>query len=659
MNSLIQVINKLQEVFSVIGQHDINLPQIVVVGTQSSGKSSVLESLVGQSFLPRGTGIVTRAPLVLQMIKYTDKQRTDIRNRTKIENLNQWAVFHHKPKEIFYDFDLVRKEIEIRTDQLAGSNKGITHDQIILKVYTDLFDLTFVDLPGITKVPVGDQPEDIDEQIQALITHYVEKPNSIILAVVTANTDPSTSESLKIARKMDPNGQRTIAVVTKLDLIDKGTLQDAAELLCGRKIPVKLGIIGVVNRSQKDINDNKPLKETIKSEKQFLKENYPDIYKKHGNSALANTLQQILIMHIKETYPVLKKELENMKTTLEAELMKLKTPDSNASFILGILKDINKSYCDTINGNRKDISENEITGGAKISSIINKNYLKVVDDIDPLIDLPESKISNILLNAAGTQKSSFVNEKALQNMISRQLQYLIEPSLNIVDLVSGEMLKIFDTIDKSILDQLARFPILNYDVRSVLDNMLEDTLIAIKEFIKSYIDTQQECINTSNPDFIFQLVKKNEKVKDMYVTQVVKVDSCNKPYYPDNEKEQEEQKKQILLQMLSGINDLDQSLETSKQVKLHQNLTQCYFDFIRRNVRDFVPKRIQHKMVDNILLNFDKYMIVHVFEKYLIENKFAEILIEEEGVIEDRELAMKKLNAVKSALKVMVDIQLM
>jgi len=55
-------------------------------------------------------------------------------------------------------------------------------------------------LPGITKVPVGDQPDDIDVQIQELILKYVQRPNSIILAVVTANTDPSISESLKIAR---------------------------------------------------------------------------------------------------------------------------------------------------------------------------------------------------------------------------------------------------------------------------------------------------------------------------------------------------------------------------------------------------------------------------------------------------------------------------
>ena len=68
MESLIPVINKLQDIFSTVGTDAIQLPQIVVVGSQSAGKSSVIEALVGSSILPRGTGIVTRRPLILQLV---------------------------------------------------------------------------------------------------------------------------------------------------------------------------------------------------------------------------------------------------------------------------------------------------------------------------------------------------------------------------------------------------------------------------------------------------------------------------------------------------------------------------------------------------------------------------------------------------------------
>uniref|UniRef100_A0A2S2NYC0 Dynamin-1-like protein n=1 Tax=Schizaphis graminum TaxID=13262 RepID=A0A2S2NYC0_SCHGA len=660
MESLIQIINKLQDVFAVIGEHQIDLPQIVVVGSQSSGKSSVLESLVGRSFLPRGTGIVTRAPLILQMIRYNKEDKDKVIKSTKKHDIKCWATFLHKTDVIYDNFDEVRIEIEKQTDILAGTNKGITHDPIVLKVYSLSYDLTFVDLPGITKVPVGDQPEDIDEQIQELILKYVQQENSIILAVVTANTDPSTSESLKIARKMDPDGVRTIAVVTKLDLIDKGTIQDTTELLCGHKIPVKLGIIGVVNRSQKDINDNKSMKETLKSEKDFLRTNYPDIYKKHGNKVLAKTLQDILVKHIKKTYPVLQKSLQDTKSRLEDELKTLQTPDSKVSFILGLLKDICKSYCDTILGNRKDISDKVVMGGARISQIINEEYLDKINKIDPLHNLADENIANILLNASGITKSSFVNEKALENMIYRQINNLIEPSMSSVDFVRVEMLKIFDSIDDTLLEKLKRFPRINSDVRNVLNNMLDKKLSDLKEFIKSYIETYQICLNTTNPNFLFQLVRSSTEMQDeniaAYISNTNKT-TANPKFVISEDDEEKENKVQQFKQMLSGLNDLDNTIETSKQVKIHKCLTQCYFDFIREIVRDYVPKRIHHKMVKLVLDDFERELDENVFTPYVINRSFEEVMAEEEGAVEERKRVEELLNAVNIALKNMVDIQ--
>ena len=127
----------------------------------------------------------------------------------------------------------------------------------------------------MTKVPVGDQPEDIEKQITSLIMKFISNPNSIILAVSAANADIATSESIKTAKEVDPDGRRTLAVITKLDLMDAGT--DAIDILCGRVIPVKLGIIGVINRSQQDIKDNKSIKDQLKDEATFLSRKYPTL----------------------------------------------------------------------------------------------------------------------------------------------------------------------------------------------------------------------------------------------------------------------------------------------------------------------------------------------------------------------------------------------
>ena len=154
-----------------------------------------------------------------------------------------------------------------------------------------MLNLTLIDLPGITKVPVGDQPADIEQQIREMLLTYLNNPNSIILAVSSANTDFSTSEALKLARDADPDGRRTLAVVTKLDLMDHGT--DAYDVLCGRVIPVKLGIIGVINRSQLDIKNNKQIEESLKDEATYLQKHYPSIASRNGTNYLARTLNKV------------------------------------------------------------------------------------------------------------------------------------------------------------------------------------------------------------------------------------------------------------------------------------------------------------------------------------------------------------------------------
>ncbi|XP_010072862.1 PREDICTED: dynamin-2-like, partial [Pterocles gutturalis] len=79
--------------------------------------------------------------------------------------------------------------------------------------------LTLIDLPGITKVPVGDQPQDIEYQIKDMILQFISRESSLILAVTPANMDLANSDALKLAKEVDPQGLRTIGVITKLDLI--------------------------------------------------------------------------------------------------------------------------------------------------------------------------------------------------------------------------------------------------------------------------------------------------------------------------------------------------------------------------------------------------------------------------------------------------------
>lgn len=300
MDQLIPVINKLQEVFEAIdpeggelGVTSLDLPRIVVVGSQSSGKSSVLESLVQKDFLPRGKDIVTRRPLILQLV-HTPASSTKGGSGAK-GDVEEWGEFLHWPGKRFRDFLAIRREIELETERVAGSNKGISKVPIQLRISSPrLLNLTLVDLPGITKIPVGEQPPDIEMQTRQLILEHISKPNSIILAVTPANSDLVNSDALKIAREVDPTGLRTIGVLTKLDLMDSGT--HAADILMNRAaFRLRLGFVGVVNRSQHDININKPIAEALRQEADFFKSHphYRSIAHRCGTAFLAKELNKV------------------------------------------------------------------------------------------------------------------------------------------------------------------------------------------------------------------------------------------------------------------------------------------------------------------------------------------------------------------------------
>nr|XP_051229624.1 putative dynamin-related protein 4A [Lolium perenne] len=217
-----------------VTQEGIQLPTIVVVGDQSSGKSSVLESLAGIS-LPRGQGICTRVPLVMRL--KDDLSAEGSQPVLQLEYGSGRVVTTSEAK--------VADAIDEATAEIAGSGKGISDAPITLVVRKrGVPDLTLVDLPGITRVPVKGQPDDIYDQVSRIIQEYIVPKESIILNVLSATVDFPTCESIRMSQQVDRNGERTLAVVTKSDrapegLLDKVTMDD---------VNIGLGYVCVRNR---------------------------------------------------------------------------------------------------------------------------------------------------------------------------------------------------------------------------------------------------------------------------------------------------------------------------------------------------------------------------------------------------------------------------
>uniref|UniRef100_A0A6Q2XCB3 Uncharacterized protein n=1 Tax=Esox lucius TaxID=8010 RepID=A0A6Q2XCB3_ESOLU len=224
-------------------EKQLNLPAIVVVGDQSSGKSSVLEALSGVA-LPRGTGIVTRCPLLLQLCY--EKHNVW---KAEISYCEQMHEFTEPSKVVNY--------VEEAQNDLAGEGDGICEELITLKIKSNtVCDLTLIDLPGIARVAVKGQPEDIGEKIKGLILNYIKRKETIILVVVPCNVDIATTEALQMAQQVDVEGTRTLAILTKPDLIDPGAENTILDIVHNRTIPLNLGYVIVKCRGQKQIDEN-------------------------------------------------------------------------------------------------------------------------------------------------------------------------------------------------------------------------------------------------------------------------------------------------------------------------------------------------------------------------------------------------------------------
>uniref|UniRef100_A0A914ICV1 Dynamin GTPase n=1 Tax=Globodera rostochiensis TaxID=31243 RepID=A0A914ICV1_GLORO len=501
MESLIPIINKLQVVFATTGcgQSEVQLPQIVVVGSQSSGKSSVLEGIVGRDFLPRGVGIVTRRPLVLHL--HYCPIADPLRVQKGAPTHEDWALFGHQPDEIYADFQLVREEIERETERVTGSNKDISPVPITLTIYSSqAVNLSLIDLPGITKVPVGDQPPDIESTIRKMILNYISNPNSVILAVTPANQDFATSEPLKLAREVDRDGNRTLVVLTKLDLMDNGT--DAMDVLTGKLVPVKLGIIGVVNRSQADIIAKKPIEDCLKAEVKFLHKKYPTLASINGIQYLSKTLNRLLMHHIRECLPQLKVRVSTMTVQCQTILRSYGDPvvDKNRT-LLQIITRFSNAYNATIEGTSRNIETTELCGGARICYIFHETFSQAVDKLDPMENLSTLDILTAIRNATGPRPALFVPEVSFELLVKRQIRRLEEPSLNCVDLVYEEMLRIVQHCGFEIQQEMQRFPRLYEKINEVISTVLSNRLSPTKDFVTNLVHIQLAYINSKHPEF--------------------------------------------------------------------------------------------------------------------------------------------------------------
>ncbi|CAH9086667.1 unnamed protein product [Cuscuta europaea] len=466
MEGLIALVNRIQKACTVLGDYGDDrtlptlwnaLPTIVVLGGQSSGKSSALESIVGRDFLPRGSGIVTRRPLILQLYKTEPGQQ-------------DYAQFLHSGNKRYTDFSLVTKEIQDETDRVTRKPNHISPLPINLSIYSpNVVNLTLVDLPGLTNVAVDGQPESIVKEIEDMVRSYVEKPNSIILAITPANQDVATSDAIKIAREVDPTGQRTIGVLTKLDLMDKGT--NALDVLEGRSYQLQHPWVGVVNRSQADINRNVNMIVARRNEREFFARSpeYRHLASRMGSEYLAKILSQRLESVIKAHIPALLSLINTSIDEVETELSRLGRPvaiDAGAHLytILELCRAFDRVFKEHLEGGRP--------GGDRIYEVFDYKLPVALRKLPLDSHLSLQNIRKVVSVADGYQPHLIAPEQGYRRLIDGAIHYFRAPAQASVDAVH---LILKELVRKSIgeTQELRRFPTLQTEIANAACEALE------------------------------------------------------------------------------------------------------------------------------------------------------------------------------------------
>lgn len=602
-DEILQIGNTLSSLFNGDDAKNfkINIPNLTVVGAQSSGKSTLLNRIIGMNILPTGSNMVTRAPLHLQL-KRSSITRAEFgyyHNGNWIcEKIINISSNNDIPTPTINEIDDIRNEIKNQTIKKAGDLKNISYNEIILKIFSPKIpDISLIDLPGLTTISLTDkgQPANIPEQIRNLVGNYINNPRTIILVVMPARCDLETDIALDLVKKYDKNGDRSCGILTKVDLMNSDNdISDYLNNNMSNSLHLKYGYYAIKNRH----NNTNNMIEISNGEKLYFNNhkiyNKLDCQNRLGIHNLRNNLSNILIKHLKDNIPDILREINKKYDNINQLLddMGPGLPDSNEAKF-NLLNQLLSEH------SRKFINALEEKCGLNFGlKIKNKfiNYRKNIDKLFPTFshDIIEKTIQNSSGNHMDFSVFSIeILEKTLNNIDPFKL--LIKPSYQLVKDISS----LLNDLNDIILDnpKMLRFP--------KLINIIKNTIIKI---------------NNDNQNNIYNYIDNLINIEKNYI-------------WTDNE------------HFLKELKILFKKSFENNNISIIEKLLSEYFNTVKSTFKDQIPKYIMYFMVSNI------QNIIHskLFE-LLTNDKNINLLLEEPTNIHKKrkDLENKKLKLYKA-----------
>ena len=346
-----------------------------------------------------------------------------------------------------------------------------------------------------------------------MINEYIQQQNTIVLAVTPANQDLANSDALKLARDVDPSGQRTIGVITKLDLMDQGT--NALDIFEGKLCPLRKGYIGIVNRSQMEINGNKRIDDALKKEQEFFQNSpYKHLVHKMGSKYLQSYLSKELMSHIRCLLPDLLLNLEEKLEQLSEELSSLGVgtfgSKNKITLLHKLISYFSRDVVASLEGNTRDVSVTSTNAGYEINKTLYGDVQDLLWTVDP--KPVNDVISYALANLSGFNTNLFPHQLAFDISIKKIVDNYKEPIINGVDIIKGILLSCVEECADS---RLKSYPKLHSAAFSLVRQVIEGNARTTNANMNGYLDAQKAFINIRHPDFVQDISSYSNEIKFM------------------------------------------------------------------------------------------------------------------------------------------------
>jgi len=601
---ILRIGNILQNIFEN-GKNKIEIPKIVVVGSQSSGKSSLLNGILSFELLPTGKNMVTRTPLHLELIP-NENNLAEFGQYKNGKWFRENKLPFSLPTPTTEEKNNILKTIEIKTNKIAGKNSNISDKPIYLKIYSkDIPNLTLIDLPGLTMVACTDrgQPSDIKDKIRTLIGKYINSSKTIILSVMPARTDLEADIALDLIKEYDPKGLRTIGILTKVDLMNDNTdISDYLSNNISKDLQLYYGYYAVRNRTTIETNKISIL-EGFQKEKLYF-ENHP-IYgnmkdKSHlGIPNMTNKISDILVHKIKKNLPFILDEINQTLFSMENELLDLgtnipKSEEGKISLIHSLISNLTCEFVSVIEDRGVMLNT-----GRNIKNIFIK-FRESIEKYNPFLDFETNKeyIENSIKNCEGNHMSFpsppvEVLEQCLKDKKLKPIGLLIEPSKKCNQNICTELLGLLDKLLSA--KKISRFPFLVRKIKNeLMGDIITSNIQTTNKKIEEIILMEENYIWTD--DKIFKNTLKFI-ISDQFNTQNGK---NNIEHKIQNKIENK------TINRMNGFRLKNHVSTKQTNIENMNILLKTYYDTIIENVKNSIPKIIMYFLVKKTELDMSE-----------------------------------------------------